>query len=267
MLIVEILTEEVKDAIIAHAKSLPTEEVCGFVLNDLTVVPVNNIADDRTTGFTPDDESWILHQDNVALIYHSHWCDSQAAELSPRDIFQSRFWDTPYAVVHTETERWDAFSHKELHPFPLEDKGLYTPDTTEWYLNHRFVWSRADCAWLIRAYYRGILNHDMPDYPRPIDGMNWWSDESQSSVTGQFYDFLAAETSGLTLVNTDKLKKHDVLLIRWAGSRIANHAAIYLGDKKILHTVTDGTFSHETAWGGSRVGTMLHSVFRLLTPR
>ena len=89
-------------------------------------------------------------------------------------------------------------------------------------LGRQWDYGKTDCYSLLREYY-GLLGIDLPDFPRP---------ESLERTHSIFLKY--ARAIGFELVPFDERCEHDVLIMR-LGTRNPMHAAIYVGDDKILH--------------------------------
>jgi proteasome lid subunit RPN8/RPN11 len=265
----DILNDRVKEAIVRDCMIDVNNERCGFVLKDLSVIPVTNISEKPNDSFIPEQESFDRYEDDIIAIYHSHNTEYTPGYLSLRDIEQSRSHQIPYIMYHTTFDVWDMFDADYIHPYPLREPDNY--GTLDYLLNVPFSWARADCAWLIRAYYKMFFTFDITDYPRPL-GDDWYKEASKSSKDGMYYDLLLNHP-GLTQVNTETPKKGDIVLMRSFGSRVANHSGVVVESATsdryatILHTLESGTFSRVDLWSGPRWHTgRLHSVWRL-SPR
>jgi len=93
------------------------------------------------------------------------------------------------------------------------------------YTGKPFVYGMDDCYSLIMAYYKKELGIELPK----IENTEGWWDEGKNL----YLDSMAS--AGFSSV--ENIEKHDILLINLM-SPVPNHAAIYLGDEKILHHVT-----------------------------
>jgi len=93
-------------------------------------------------------------------------------------------------------------------------------------LGRQWDYGKNDCYSLLREYY-GLLGIDLPDFPRP---------ESLERTESIF--FKHAQAIGFKTVLFEDRRKHDVLIMR-LGTSNPMHAAIYVGDDKILHQRTN----------------------------
>ncbi len=99
-------------------------------------------------------------------------------------------------------------------------------------LGRQWDYGKTDCYSLLREYY-GLLGIDLPDFPRP---------ESLERTNSIFLKY--ARAIGFELVPFDERCEHDVLIMR-LGTKNPMHAAIYLGDDKILHQRMDSVSALE----------------------
>ena len=90
----------VKSAIAQYAHSKPNEEVCGLVLSDDSVVPLENTADSKDDFRLPAD-TLPKYSDRIQYIFHSHYQEDSPALLTPADISGSRRCGKPYLLYHT----------------------------------------------------------------------------------------------------------------------------------------------------------------------
>ena len=119
----------IKQAIATHAQKHPTEEVCGLVLKDGTVLPIENILPEgdindieektRHNDFQMPDGTLPVMAEKIQAVYHSHWRESSAALLSDIDLRVSRAVSIPYILYHTTFDQWDLFDPNGIHPWTL----------------------------------------------------------------------------------------------------------------------------------------------------
>lgn len=129
----------------------------------------------------------------------------------------SNYVDNRPIIVYSKGSQLYDFS------IPLEFQ-LNTP-----YTGRPFIHTKWDCFTLLKDFYQKELGITMPDVSYFDE---WWAKGKD------FY----METSGVAgFYPTLSLKKYDVIAMR-VNSHVFNHAAIYLGDNKILHHM-GGKFS------------------------
>ncbi len=96
----------------------------------------------------------------------------------------------------------------------------------EKYLGRKFILGTQDCFSLVRDFYHQEYNVEIPDYARPE---NYW--EHGFNLFEELF-----EKHGFFLLedNPRTWQIGDVFLVA-VGSDFATHAAIYMGENKILH--------------------------------
>lgn len=108
------------------------------------------------------------------------------------------------------------------------------------YENRPFIHGLFDCYTLVRDYYKRNFNIFLPTNIQR--DWEWWQ-------KGE--NLYLENAKDCSFEEAHEIKKHDVLLMK-INSPVPNHAAIYIGDGKILHhmsgrfsTVQDLTFSYK----------------------
>lgn len=97
------------------------------------------------------------------------------------------------------------------------------------YLGRQFVHGIDDCYTLFRDFYAREFGIELTNYARPD---NWWN-EGGNLYMDNF------KKEGFYIVDeTEEKKFGDVFLIAFC-AKVACHAAVYIGDNKILHHVTN----------------------------
>ena len=94
------------------------------------------------------------------------------------------------------------------------------------YCGREFEHGQQDCYSLVRDFYRSEYGLELNDYARPD---NWWN-----SGLNLYMDNFSKEGFQLLDVLPREWERGDLFLMA-IGSAVACHAAIYLGDGKILH--------------------------------
>lgn len=89
-------------------------------------------------------------------------------------------------------------------------------------IGRQWNYGQHDCFSLLRDYYQ-LLKIDVPDFPRP---------ETLQAADNLFIKY--ARAAGFDEVLFEDRVPHDVLIMR-LGTKTPMHAAIYVGDNKILH--------------------------------
>lgn len=108
------------------------------------------------------------------------------------------------------------------------------------YENRPFIHGLFDCYTLVRDYYKRNFNIFLPTNIQR--DWEWWQ-------KGE--NLYLENAKDCSFEEAQDIKKHDVLLMK-INSPVPNHAAIYIGDGKILHhmsgrfsTTQDLTFSYK----------------------
>lgn len=190
-----------KNQILTHAKQCGEEECCGFIIDNKYYFACKNIAVDPRKYFEIAPEDWINaeNQGQITAIVHSHPQGSPI--LSEADQFFQQ---------QTKLDWW-LVCNNEIYKFRFI-KPL---------LGREFVHGITDCYTLFRDAYM-LANIDMFNYERQED---WWSNGENL-----YLDLLPV----IGFEQVQDVQKGDIILI-CLGSRVPNHAAIYLGDQMILH--------------------------------
>ena len=97
------LSKDEKHNIKRLAAKLHDEETCGFVLNNGTVIQVENKAEDRANEFEIDAEIFAQYESNIKGIWHSHL---ELAGFSPLDQQVMSADTLPWAVYCLRNDTW-----------------------------------------------------------------------------------------------------------------------------------------------------------------
>ena len=236
------LTGHIQEQIKQHAISTPHQEVCGVLLQDDTVVPLTNVSPEPSHNFIINPEEFDALSD-VKAVYHSHCLESQPGYLSPGDIANSKAIKLPYILYHSLFNEWDLYNPNELYPYPLIPNS-YTPKDIEFYLGWKFEYNRSDCYTLVRSYYQGMLNINLPDYPR--------NDISETTSTDWNMFVENFQKAGfIQLQHDEPLNANDLIFMCILGNQ-THHAAILLDptNGKTLHNLGEGRLSELIMYGG-----------------
>lgn len=223
MKLIDRLSPELRQALLAHAASEAPRECCGLLLADPQdgagyYLPARNTAEGPAgkDRFTLDPQAWLDAEEigEVVAIVHSH--PNASANPSMADRVMCERSGLPWIIVGTpsgvmvelQPEGWSA---------PLEGRAFH----------HGVL----DCYTLVQDWYRREWQLELPDFERE-DG--WWEPGSSEDGKGLnlYRDGLAE--AGFEVVNTTEPQPGDGLLMR-VMSEVENHAAVYLGDGMMLH--------------------------------
>lgn len=192
----------------------PPRERCGAIVKDgdgQRLVECTNVHANPHEFFAISAEEWaFLNVDyEVVALWHTH----PNASAAPSDYDRAMIEKTglPWHIVS-----WPAGGHSYTEP-----TGHDLP-----YEGRTFVHGVLDCYALVRDWYKRELGIEMPDYVREDE---WWR-KGKNLYVEQF------EENDFISIGTDvrKLQRGDAILMQIL-SKVPNHAAIYLGDGKILH--------------------------------
>jgi cell wall-associated NlpC family hydrolase len=265
------LTDEIKAAIASHANDFPEQEVCGVVLRSGAVIPSENLAEDVTTGFILDDRcSDLIFRDSggaesVVAVYHSHCLEEQPrtmvfSGLDDRsvwtygDIAHSQRSKLPYILFHTIEQSWDYYDPDGIHPFPLIQKE--DPQDISFYLGWQWMWGRADCYTLMRAYYGNVVGIELPEVERSPDPEEYLSKEWNKFQEGLLVNGFVG------LEKTTRLQLHDVVLMRIRGEQW-HHVGIISDSQRhhLIHHLGEPRLSERVVYGGVWVEAT-HQIYR-----
>lgn len=85
-----------------------------------------------------------------------------------------------------------------------------------------------DCYGILRDWYKRELGITLPNFERHD---NWWNDGHSSLYLDHF-----AEAGCVPVPEGEPMRRGDILLFQIRSSNgVPNHAAVYLGDGRILH--------------------------------
>lgn len=222
------MTPTTLEAIRQHAAKEYPRECCGVVIvvrGKERYVPCRNIADSRV-HFVIHPEDYAAAEDagEVTTIVHSH-CNLSAHPSQP-DLIGCEKSGKPWLIIS-----WPSGATVEFAP-----SGYKLP-----LLGREFHHGIADCYSLVRDYYREELNIELPDFERQWE---WW-ERGDNLYMDNF------EKVGFVKVDPSTLRKHDAIIMQVA-SPVPNHAAVFIGDNRIVHHVTNRLSSRDVYGGWFR---------------
>ncbi|WP_426994445.1 C40 family peptidase [Methylomonas sp. CM2] len=201
------------DDILAHAAAEFPREACGLLIDTgvgISVIRAENTHPDPTRAFLINPLLYARHARQIRAVYHSH--PNRSPEPSAADIASAERSNLPFMIV--------SYPGGELH--------TYTPRGVlpAAYEGRPFVYGVLDCLNLVADYYRHELDIDIRDGERKQWG--WWDDPANANafVNG----FLAR-----SFQRVDVPQANDIIIMQLNGAACPAHAAIYLGDSRILH--------------------------------
>jgi len=200
----------------------PNEAVA--ILHGGQLIPLENVSDTPREAFKVDPHVYLRYSEGLEAVLHSHTHElekfmNQDIDLrtpSARDMQGQRDTNVPWGIVSTEGEDISEPVWLGVAPAPLRGR--------------HFVHGIWDCYSIVRDYYLMERDITLPDYPRNI---NWWGSDGQG-IDENFYMDKYAEAGFEVVTDHSTVKKDDVVLMQ-IRAEVTNHAAVYLGDNKILH--------------------------------
>ena len=200
--------QKIIDKAIMHARSKLPEESCGFIVDD-DYIPMKNRARDKIQNFSIDPKQYIIYNEKIRAIVHSH---DNYPHASKDDMIHQLESGVPWGIINffnghfTEIFFWgDTLEVQDLVGRPF-NHGVH------------------DCFSLVRDYYR-LKGFTLPISPREN---HWWKTEPSMLMKG--YE----ELKCFKRVDPSEAKEGDIVLMIIL-AEVANHSGIYLGDGRILH--------------------------------
>lgn len=195
-----------------HAAAEYPRESCGVVVSGagpLAYWPCENVAE-QTGEFSVDPHALAAVEDiglEVVGIVHSH-PDENTPRPSQADVQACDAGDTPWHVIGWPSGRWVDFLPAAQVP-PLGERV--------------FAHGVLDCWSLVRDWFRLERGIVLPDFARDDE---WWN------RGGNLY--LEGFPSAGFVEHDGPLQVGDVVLLR-IGSRVPNHAGVYVDGDRIFH--------------------------------
>lgn len=219
------MIDNLKPAILAHAKTSPSREICGLIVlkkRKKSYLPCRNIAESANEfEIHPEDLANAEDNSEIIAIVHSH--PKTNAHPTQADLVGIELTNLPWVIVNPHTEQFTV----------TEPSGYVQP-----YIGREFVHGINDCYSIWMDFYKRELNIEMFNYSRQH---NWWL-KGDDLYTQNYID------AGMVEVSVNDLQYGDILLMKVA-SPVLNHCAVYLGDNIILHHVM-GRLSCKDVFGG-----------------
>ncbi len=212
--------------IINHAARAFPQEACGLIFKTsygYQVLECANLSHEPEKSFLIDPMLYAVHADHIAAVYHSH--PNRSPEPSSADIASAERCNVPFLIVSYPSEELYTYTPQGVLPAPYEGRS--------------YVYGVMDCLSLIVDYYRHELGITINEGFRKH--WEWWLDTENRL---DFVNGLKAE--GFKQV--EDLQPNDLVMmaLRTPGP---NHAAIYMGDSRILHHPSFGTPSRIEMYG------------------
>lgn len=219
---------ETLDAVRAHAVADYPREACGLVAvvkGRERYIPCRNQATTPSEHFIlhPEDYANADEQGELVAVVHSH--PDVPARPSEADKVACESSGLPWLIVAVSAD--GAGELVEIEPC-----GYEAP-----LVGRTFAHGILDCYTLVQDWYKLELGIILPNFDRPD---NWWN-EGGDLYMQHFAEAGCARARG-------PLQRGDIILMA-IRARVANHAAVYLGDGLMLHHLY-GRLSSRDVYGG-----------------
>lgn len=211
-----------------HAAAVFPHEACGLVVahrGKAAALRAKNLSEQPHKWFDLDPDAWLEVDENneeVVGIYHSH--PNGLPEPSLADIEGCEASGLPWHIIS-----YPAGGYRVIEP-----TGFVTP-----YLQRPYVHGVHDCYAIVRDWYNREWNLGLQDFDRSHE---WWL------KGGDLYNDNFAACGFVELKNDEEVQIGDAFLIQFHSPK-PNHAAVYIGNGRILHHVQD-RLSCEDTYGG-----------------
>ena len=208
------LTETLEAQILEHAQAEDPRECCGLIAvvkGRRRYFPCRNIAatPDEHFVLSGEDYAQVEDQGEIVAVVHSHPATNPAPSQADRVACQKS--GLPWVIVNPKTEAW----------------GHCKPDNFELpYVGREFSFGIVDCYTLCRDWYGKEFGLQLSDYQRR--DLFW--ERGENLYVDNFY------REGFRRIPFEELQYGDALLMQ-LGSKLPNHAAIYIDDQQILHHI------------------------------
>jgi proteasome lid subunit RPN8/RPN11 len=210
-----------------HTEDSYPKEACGFIIGvgkKERYFPANNIAEFAEEHFIIDPVSYADAEDIGAIIGVCHSHPNEGCEPSEADKVACETSNKPWHILSWPGDR--------LHSW--EPSGYEAP-----IVGRQFSYGVLDCCTLLRDYYKKELNIDFKCH----SGQDGWWDKGENRYLDNY-----KEQGFVQIKDEDDIQKYDIFLIKLV-SPVPNHAAVFIGDDKILHHV-HGRLSNRELYGG-----------------
>ncbi|RKP43792.1 C40 family peptidase [Pararobbsia silviterrae] len=204
------------DAIRAHAESEYPKECCGLVVvarGRERYVPCRNAADTPEDHFVIPAEAFADAEDlgDVLAVVHSHPDTSSKPSQADR------------VACEASGLEWHIVAWPGGDIYSFAPSGYEAP-----LVGRRFSHGVLDCWTLVRDWYareRGVVLDDIERKDL------WWNDGKSDLYRDNF-----AARGGVVVPDGEPLQVGDVILMEIRSRNgVPNHAAVFIGDGKILH--------------------------------
>ena len=208
------LSETLEAQILEHAQAEDPRECCGLIAvvkGRRRYFPCRNIATTPDEHFVLSGEDYarVEDQGEIVAVVHSHPATNPAPSQADRVACQKS--GLPWVIVNPKTEAW---GHCKPDGFELP------------YVGREFSFGIVDCYTLCRDWYGKEFGLQLSDYERR--DLFW--ERGENLYVDNFH------REGFRSIPFEELQYGDALLMQ-LGSKLPNHAAIYIDDQQILHHI------------------------------
>lgn len=220
---------ETEAAIRAHAVAEYPRECCGLVVDDDELgevyQPCRNAAPAARDGrdrrgdhfiLSKADHGLAMGRGEILAVVHSH--PDVPARPSQADRVGCEASGLPWYIVRVDGDE-EGVATKELEL--VEPCGYRAP-----LIGREFSHGVLDCYALVRDWFFQERGIELPDFERRD---NWWADGSGDDLYMQQF-----KQAGFIIVDREQLQVGDCFIMQ-VRAKVANHAAVYIGDGMILH--------------------------------
>lgn len=223
-----IITNQLLNMIKLHADATLPRECCGFIVESngqLDYRKCTNTAEDDN-DFVISAEEYASVEDDCKIICVVHSHPNESCEPSMADKVSCEESQLPWLIMSLPS-----YEYKIIQP-----EGYQAP-----YVGRPFTFGVLDCYSIIKDWYKRERDIDLPHFNRHN---NWWKDPSLNYYVDNF------ETNGFYRLpsNTQPIVG-DVFLMQIKSPK-PNHAALYIGDGKILQHMYK-SLSQRYTYGGT----------------
>ncbi|MGI2095449.1 C40 family peptidase [Shewanella glacialipiscicola] len=209
-----------------HAAHCYPNECCGLIIKfgaKSKYMPCDNKATNKADEFVIDSQQYAAIEDQGQIIGICHSHPDASSKPSQRDVAMCEASGVPWHIIS-----WPDGDLRTVVPAGEHPALIGRP----------FVHGVWDCYSCVRDWYREILQITLLDFDRQ-DG--WWEGEQELYLDN-------FGKAGFAKTHDQSLQIGDVILMQIQSQRV-NHAAVYVGEGKIIHHLY-GRLSRHDIYGG-----------------